>query len=221
MAETTLPPRAADARAERVVWAVLLAALAAIVAVSVWRLASDSGRGAPLPVYGTVPAFSLVERSGAPLSAADLRGRVWVANFVFTRCRGMCPGLSTTMAALLARLAARGVHDVTAVSFSVDPTRDDPATLSRYAQRFAADPERWLFLTGPRAEVERVVRDGFRLSIVELPPGEREASPEPITHSDRFVLVDTQLQIRGYYHGTDPQGAADLERDLTSLAPRP
>jgi protein SCO1/2 len=89
--------------------------------------------------------------------------------------------------------------------------------LRAYAERYGADPGRWLFLTGDREAIARLVRDGFRLSIAELPPGERERSPEPITHSDRFALVDSQLRIRGYYHGTDPDDVARLEEDLRRL----
>lgn len=213
MAERSAPSRADT---QRLLWAVLLAALAAAGTLGVWRFARRTGNAEPLPIYGAVPAFSLVERSGSTVTAADLAGRVWIGNFIFTRCSGMCPALSTTMAALVGRLAKRG-DAVTAVSFTVDPERDDPATLRRYAERFAADPQRWLFLTGARADVERLVRDGFHLSIAELPPGEREGSPEPITHSNRFVLVDRQLRIRGYYQGTDPESIAKLERDLAAL----
>lgn len=209
---------AAAPHTERLVWAALVLTLGGIAVAGGWRLLSGRGESSALPVYGTVPAFSLVERSGKPVTAGDLAGRIWVADFVFTGCRGMCPGLSATLAALLQRLAAHGETAVTAVSFTVDPTRDDPATLRRYAERFGADPARWLFLTGERAAVERLVHDGFQLSIAELPPGERETSPEPITHSDRFVLVDRELRIRGYYHGTDAESVAKLERDLTLLA---
>jgi protein SCO1/2 len=210
-------PSAADAHTERLVWAALILTLAGIAVAGGWRLLSGRAGSSALPVYGTVPAFALVERSGKTVTAGDLAGRVWVADFIFTDCHGMCPGLSTTLAALLQHLAARGETAVTAVSFTVDPTRDDPATLRRYAERFGADPARWLFLTGERAAVEQLVRDGFHLSIAELPPGERERSPEPITHSDRFVLVDGELRIRGYYHGTDAESVAKLERDLALL----
>ena len=168
-------------------------------------------------MYGSVPPFALVERSGRPLTAADLAGRVWVANFVFTRCGGMCPALTTTMAALMRRLQAAGDSGVRALTISVDPAHDDPAALRAYAERFAADPSRWLFVTGTHDAIEQLVRDGFRLSIAELPPGERERSAEPITHSDRFVLIDRELRIRGYYHGTDPEGVARLEHDLSLL----
>jgi protein SCO1/2 len=200
-------------RARRIVWTALGVTLAAVVAAGMWQLRGSTGAPVDLPVYGSVPAFTLVERSGRSVAASDLAGRVWIADFIFTRCGGTCPTLSTTLAALLRRVPP----SVTAVSFTVDPVRDDPETLRRYAERFGADERRWLFLTGEQQAVERLVRDGFRLSIAELPPGERERSPEPITHSDRFVLVDPQLRIRGYYHGTDPDGVAKLERDLAQL----
>jgi len=208
---------ARDVRLRRVVWASLAVTLAAITVVSAWRLLLGSGRPAELPVYGRVPPFALVERSGRPLTADDLAGAPWVADFIFTRCGGMCPALTTTLAALLRRLPPPAAERLRAVTFTVDPTRDDPQTLQRYANGFGADPTRWLFVTGDRDEVERLIRDGFRLSIAELPPGERERSPEPITHSDRFALVDAQLRIRGYYHGTDPDDVARLEHDLALL----
>jgi cytochrome oxidase Cu insertion factor (SCO1/SenC/PrrC family) len=211
----TTAPASAEARARRIVWTALGVTLAAVITAGVWQLRSSTGTPVDLPVYGTVPPFTLVERSGRSVAASDLAGRVWIADFIFTRCGGTCPALTTTLAALLRRLPP----STTAVSFTVDPVRDDPETLRRYAERFGAD-ERWLFLTGDQQAVERLVRDGFRLSIAELPPGERERSPEPITHSDRFVLVDSQLRIRGYYHGTDPDGVAKLERDLAQLMNR-
>jgi protein SCO1/2 len=174
-------------------------------------------KGEELPRLGAVPELSLTDHRGAALTATSLRGRPWIANFIFTRCQGICPVLSNRMADLLRRLERAGIADMTAVSFSVDPEHDDPATLRAYAERFEADPERWLFLTGPMVEIERVVRDGFRLSIAALPEAERRTAPEPITHSDRFVLVDAQLRIRGYYHGTEDEGLAALERDLHAL----
>jgi cytochrome oxidase Cu insertion factor (SCO1/SenC/PrrC family) len=204
---------------QRLIWALLGATLVLVIGAAAWRLYIGAGRPADLPVYGRIPPFTLVERSGRTVSADDLAGHVWIASFVFTRCGGMCPALTTTMAALLRRLPAHD-DDVRAVSVTVDPARDDPETLRRYADRFGADPSRWLFLTGAPEAIEHVVRDGFRLSIAELPPGERERSPEPITHSDRFVLVDRELRIRGYYHGTDPDGVASLERDLALLTRR-
>jgi cytochrome oxidase Cu insertion factor (SCO1/SenC/PrrC family) len=204
-------------RTERIVWALLVMIVAGVAVVGVWRFVAGSRAARALPVFGTVPAFSLIERSGRSVSSDDLAGSIWIADFIFTRCAGTCPILSNRLAALLRRLSERGILDVRAVSFTVDPARDDPAALRRYAQRFGADETRWLFVTGDRAAIEQLVRDGFHLSIAELPPGEREAALEPITHSDRFVLVDGQRRIRGYYHGTDDDGLAELERDVAHL----
>jgi cytochrome oxidase Cu insertion factor (SCO1/SenC/PrrC family) len=168
-------------------------------------------------VYDTVPAFALTERSGRTVTRADLAGRVWIADFIFTRCGGTCPVLSSRLAALLRELPA-GPAGVTGVSITVDPHRDDPAALREYAGQYKADPERWLFLTGERAAVESLVRDGFKLSIAEVPPEERATAVEPITHSDRFVLVDGEGRIRGYYHGTDAESVARLRADAARLA---
>jgi protein SCO1 len=207
-----------DAGVRRLVWTALGTTLLAVAAFAAWQLRGGTGASVALPIYGTVPAFTLVERSGRSLTADDLRGQPWIASFIFTRCAGMCPALTTTIAALMRRTQASAAAQVRAVTFTVDPTYDDPAVLRRYADAHGADPVRWLFLTGEYDAVEHLVRDGFLLSIAELPPGERERSPEPITHSDRFVLVDSQLRIRGYYHGTDPESVTRLEADMKLLA---
>jgi protein SCO1/2 len=215
--EAAVVPRLDDTRARRLVWIALATTLAIVVMVALWKLRFGPGSAAGPPVYGEVPPFALVERDGRAVTSGSLTGQVWIADFIFTRCGGMCPGLTTTMAALMRRLA-RDAGDVRGVTITVDPAHDDPEALSRYAERYGADPARWLFLTGEHDAIERLVRDGFRLSIAELPPGEREGSSEPITHSDRFVLVDRHLQIRGYYHGTDPESIAQLETDIARLA---
>jgi protein SCO1/2 len=180
----------------------------------------DGGPGeqAPLPVLGVVPDFTLTERSGRVVDADALRGRIWVGNFIFTQCPGMCPGLSARMATLQQRLRTDGAGvDVRLISFSVDPAHDTPAVLREYADRFRADPEQWLFLTGERDVVYRLVSDGFKLSVAEVPAEARAEAPEPITHSDRFVLVDPELRIRGYYHGADPESVAQLLADIAHL----
>jgi len=169
-------------------------------------------------VLGTVPRFSLTERHGTPVSAADLAGRVWVADFVFTRCPDICPVLSTRMASLQEALngkLAAGDAPVRLVSISVDPLHDTPETLAAYADHYHAGPD-WLFLTGSRDAVAALLRDGFRVAFSDEGP-----PTSPITHSDRFVLVDRQLRIRGYYHGSDPADLARLVADATRLRADP
>lgn len=163
----------------------------------------------PLPVLGTVPAFSLTDRSGRAVTDADLRGQVWVADFIFTRCPDVCPALTQRMAGLQDTLG--GAEPVGLVSISVDPGHDTSEVLERYATRMGARPG-WLFLTGPRDRVASLLRDGFRVAFADDGP-----ASAPITHSDRFVLVDRALRIRGYYHGGEPDDVARLTRDATAL----
>jgi protein SCO1/2 len=205
------------ARAERVVWVGLGLVLVAVIGAGVWSLwrgAPGTGEGS-LPVLGVVPDFTLTERSGRSVSRADLDGSPWVANFVFTSCAGVCPLLSMRMAEIRRTLDAEQVR-ARSVSFSVDPSRDSVAVLRDYAARYDADPATWLFVTGGREPLYRLITEGFKLSVAERSPPPTGAADELITHSDRFVLVDAAGRIRGYYRGTDedlvPRLVADLRR---------
>jgi len=159
-----------------------------------------------MPDYSVVPEFSLTERSNRPVTKKDLAGQVWVADFIFTQCQGICPAMSSNMEKLQRQLP----KEVRLVSFSVDPYNDTPAVLTEYANRYNADPERWLFLTGSADAIQGLSVDGFKLA---LNPSSG-TDVEPITHSSRFVLVDREGHIRGYY-GTEDAGA--LERLIADV----
>ncbi len=153
-----------------------------------------------LPILSAVPDFALTERSGRTVELSELAGRVWVANFVFTQCPGPCLLLSQRMSRLQESLQDR--PDVRLVSFSVDPENDTPEVLTDYAKRWQADPHRWLFLTGDKTDLYHLIKDGFKLAV---DGGDQPDSPDPgiITHSLRFVLVDRQGRIRGYYQSDE------------------
>jgi protein SCO1 len=157
----------------------------------------------PLPELGSLPEFALTAHDGRPLVRAELLGRPFVADFIFTRCGGICPAMTARMAQLQTRLPAR----LRLVSFSVDPEHDTPEVLSRYARDFKAGPG-WLFVTGPRSALHSLATDGFHLAAMELPPGD-EGSDGPFLHSGKFVLVDGRGRIRGYY---DSEDGAEIER---------
>jgi cytochrome oxidase Cu insertion factor (SCO1/SenC/PrrC family) len=159
--------------------------------------------------YGPVPSFSLIERSGQPVSDQSLRGTVWVADFIFTSCAGSCPVMTGIMRQLQDTLPA----EIKLVSFSVDPERDTPQVLAEYADRNGADRDRWLFVTGTKDELYRVSIDGFKLGLMET--GGTEI--EPITHSSRFVLVDQEGRIRGYYGSMEPDVIERLGQDARDL----
>ena len=207
---TPLPsPPKPTSDAPRAARAALIAAAALVAGggLAVWLVLPYPS----LPVLGAVPSFTLVERSGRPVSAADLAGHVWVADFVFTRCPSFCPTLTARMAGLQ-RTLAPAADPVRLVSFSVDPAHDTPEVLLDYA-RSAGAGDGWLFVTGPREAVAGLLRDGFKVAWADDGP-----PASLITHSDRFVLVDRALRIRGYYHGTEADDVARLARDALALS---
>ena len=163
--------------------------------------------------YGAVPEFRLMERSGKSVSLADLRGKVWVADFIYTTCQDTCPLQSAEMAKLQEKWSDKS--ELKLVSFSVDPERDTPRVLSRYAENFKADADRWLFLTGDKEQIAHLIQAGFRLSAAPLT--ESGSENQVILHSPRFVLIDKETQIRGYYDSRDIEAVGRLKKDVVTL----
>lgn len=183
--------------------------LAAATAVALALLARERLREPP-PVVATLPHFELTERDGATVTLRELAGRPWVADFVFTRCRVVCPHLTGKMAELRRRLPAGS--RVASVSISVDPEHDTPEVLRAYAERQGISGRDWLFLTGGRDAVRGLVRDGFLLAVEDAP----ENVAMPILHSSRFALVDGAGRIRGYYSPLEQD--SELDRLLADAA---
>ena len=188
---------------------------AVVVAVPALLLARRGATGSELPRYGAVPDAALPAHDGTTLDLASLRGSVWIADFIFTRCLEVCPLMTTRMKALARDLDASAAgRQVRLVSFSVDPEHDTPAVLSDYAAKWNAAAPRWVFLSGSPAEVERVVTAGFKLAIQRKP---QDKGVIDIVHANRFVLVDKGGEIRGYYDSEDAEAMAQLGRDAVRL----
>ena len=101
------------------------------------------------------------------------------------------------------------------VSFTVDPERDTPRALTLYADRYRADTKRWYFLTGERDRIFRLILDGFHLAVAAMPNNSDPSGLIP--HSPRFVLVDKEARIRGYYDSREPEAVLRLKNDIDSL----
>ncbi len=157
-----------------------------------------------VPDLGPVGAFSLTERGGKTITEADLRGKVWIASFVFTRCTGPCPQVTATMARLQSELGKE--PGLRLVTFTVDPGHDNPKELTEYAEHVQADPERWLFLTGEEAAIDRLLIKGFKVPV--------DRGGKELGHSPRLVLVDRQGHIRGYFDGIRETLSDDPEREF-------
>lgn len=159
--------------------------------------------------YGVVPPFRLTNQEGQTFGSAQLAGRIWIADFVFTSCAGPCPMISTRMSELQKPLRKSDVH---LLSFTVDPDKDTPAVLRNYAGKLHAEPGRWDFLTGSKAALYDLSRNGFKLGVSD---GSEETGV-PV-HSTRMVLVDRRGVIRGYYDALAPDAVTKVLADASHL----
>ncbi len=167
------------------------------------------------PILGSIPDFVLIDQNSKPFGTEQLRGSVWVADFIFTSCPDMCPMLTSAMATIEREIAKdSGVKDIHFVSISVDPDNDTPAVLAEYAEKYAAAGARWAFLTGTRPEIWKLSTEGFHLPVERAD----RAQSGPIFHSNRFVLTDRRGRIRGYYDGLDSDARDALIADLKRVA---
>jgi protein SCO1/2 len=190
-----------------VLWSVLVVAMLGVIGTGLLA----KFRPDPLPVYYDAPAFALTDQDGKPFGRDDLRGKVWVADFIFTTCPGACPKMTMKMSGLQKAVPARDVHFV---SFTVDPDRDTPEVLKRYGQGFDADPARWHFLTG---EKSKLFDTAAGLKLTAAPAG--QFGPE-IVHAEKFLLVDGSGRVRGVYNSGDEQELKKLAADASLLADR-
>jgi protein SCO1/2 len=168
------------------------------------------------PSYGVVPEFKLFNQSGGETSfKKDLEGRIWIANFIFTRCAGVCPIMSGKMRGIAEKF--EGEPEIRFVSFSVDPQFDTPEVLGRYAGEFQADSAKWFFLTGPQKTLHRLSQKYFRLGVMETPEEEAAKTGQAMMHSSKFVLVDREGVIRGYYDSENTEFPEKLVADTQNL----
>jgi protein SCO1/2 len=159
-----------------------------------------------LPVLWQVPPFSFVDQNGRFTTAEDLRGHLWIADFVFTRCTTICPLITAKMALLQRRLTS---SDLRFVSFSVDPEHDTPEALKRYAAGWRAGESRWILLSTTQAALASVASGMY----VKVQP-----APDDIRHSNLFFLVDEQGRVRGIYESDRNDALERLARDTAALA---
>ena len=198
-----------DDRFQKTRWAALIAALAGIVAIYVFT----EGRKAPLPVIGQVKPFALTNQLDRPVSLADLKGRVSVANVVFSRCPTQCPKLMQQMARVHAAVGP-GVRFLT---LTADPGNDTPEVLDRYGKRFGVDDGKWWLLTGDKAELYRFATEDLKFNLLE------NAGPPPVPladlfiHSTDFAVLDKAGRLRAVVHGEEPDAEAKIAAHIRQL----
>jgi protein SCO1/2 len=154
-------------------------------------------------VFQTIPAFQLTDENGKVFSSKALQGKIYIANFFFTRCGTICPKIASQVS----RATDAFIQDpeIHFISISVDPNFDEPKKLLAYAKSFDADSTRWSFLTGTKKEIYPLILKGFHVPLADA--SEYDAAiknpDETFIHSERLVLVDKAGVIRGFYDGTN------------------
>ena len=179
------------------------------IVVAVFLLATYflnyTGKENELPEIGMVPEFEFVNSEQETITLNNLKGKVWVADFIFTTCTMACPMMTGNMNIIHKKYKKN--DDVRLVSISVYPEYDTPEVLTKYASQYDANTSRWYFLTGEESTVKRVIKDGFKIGDYE----------DIIFHSEKFALVDKKGMIRAYYNGMKTEDMKKLKKDINSL----
>lgn len=175
----------------------------------------------PLPVLYQVPEFSLTNEFNKSFGSKDLKGKFYIANFMFTGCPTTCPALMQKMDVIQNRIRGLGTK-AAIVTFTVDPTTDTPEVLYKFARKRNSNPFVWNFLTGTKSDLQKIVVDGFKVPMgnketINKVVGNQSVTLMDIAHSEKVVLVDDKGQIRGYY-STDKENMDHLMIDLGLLA---
>lgn len=209
----------------------VLVAIGAVALVSVLALtigglvASTRASAEAVPFYGDatltpkwdgtshrVAPFSLTSQTGATFGDRDLKGRVYVASFIYTRCSVVCPQLVSSL-----KRVQRGVTSANfdIVSFSVTPDLDPPPVLAAFGRERSIDPARWHLLTGDKSSIYALARDSYFANDESL--RNSIASDDAFLHTEKLVLVDQQGRLRGVYDGTLPREVDMVIADAKAL----
>lgn len=162
-----------------------------------------------LPVLNEVKAFSFVNQNGDTISNNHLAGKVQVVEFFFTSCKGICPKMNNALAAVAQKYASE--DDFMILSHTVDPDTDSVGRLRFFADSLKLDPEKWILLTGTKADLYEVARKSYLLDDQQ---DESAAIAEQFIHTQLFALVDRSGKVRGIYDGLDKKELKKLEKDI-------
>lgn len=162
-------------------------------------------------IYPTIPYFYFYNQDSVLVKSTDLKGKIWVADFFFTTCSSICPGMTQNMKQLNEKTQDLKEH-VQFISFSINPVYDKPHVLRQYIKIHDIKTSNWLFLTGNEAETHRLGVEDFHIHA-----GQDDTTNDGYAHSEAFALVDKEGHVRGVYNVADPEQLVQLETDLRKL----
>jgi protein SCO1/2 len=161
-------------------------------------------------IYQSIPEFSFLNQDSVLLTDKDFDGKIYVADFFFTRCPSICPVMHRNM--LNVYKAFKGNPDIKILSHSIDPEYDQPSILKRYATKLGVTGNQWEFVTGNKDSIYSIATKSYLVAAAK-----DEHVPGGYVHQGYFVLIDKDKHLRGAYDGTDPKQVDQLIKDIGIL----
>lgn len=156
--------------------------------------------------------FTYTDQNNKPFGLKDLKGKIWISDFIFTRCTDICPPMTANMAKLQQMVKNQGLKNVEFVSFSVDPTVDSPDSLSKFAAKFGADTKSWTFLTGySQKSIENFALKNFKAWVKKPKEGDQ------VIHGSDFYLIGQDGKIKKTYSGYKNVPFDEIINDIKTL----
>ncbi|MBK9589993.1 MAG: SCO family protein [Crocinitomicaceae bacterium] len=163
----------------------------------------------------TIGDFSFTNQLGEEITQEDTKGKIYVADFFFTTCGGICPKMTKQLQRVQAEFA--GDENFKILSHTVFPSYDTVEVMKAYADRFEADHKQWWFLTGSKKDLYLMARRSYLVVPDENDDSFEHGSESDFIHTENFVLIDPDRRIRGMYDGTDPDQVSKLIKDIYDL----
>ena len=165
-----------------------------------------------LPVLSDVQAFSFIDQDGKTITEKDIRGKVYIAEYFFTTCKGICPKMNNNLRSVYEKF--RDQPDFMIVSHTVDPLTDSVGRMKAYADSMHVDSKNWLFLTGRKDSLYHAARISY---LLDDPKNNDISVNEQFIHTQFFALVDKNSQVRKIYDGLKMDEIKALENDIQDL----
>jgi protein SCO1/2 len=165
-----------------------------------------------LPVINTVQNFSFTRHDGKQVSQVEVKNRVYVAEYFFTTCKGICPKMNKNMKEIYA--AYKSNPDFLIISHTVNPETDSIPVLKHYADSLGAQINNWWFVTGSKESLYKTARESY---LLDDPKNSSININEQFLHTQFFTLVDKQGRVRGIYDGIKKDEVKQLLIDINEL----
>lgn len=169
-------------------------------------------------VWHRIQNITLTNQLGQTVSLDDLKGKVIVVDYFFTRCPSICPTLTKNMRGLQDALRSKDqlkqpdASFVQFVSFSVDPERDSVSVLKRYADHYQINPDTWWLLTGPKKKIYDFALNELKMGLID-----GEGVDSNFIHTQKMVVLDKDHVVRGFYNGLDSADLSRLANDIVFI----